>query len=364
MWGSGDLSGNGHFPRPIPASDLAAPERVGIGGTLRLRLARGFWTSRFGIAILGTALGVFLAAAGVYTYYWVHFSHLIDERLGGQVFGHTSHIFSAPEKIFVGEQTSPGNLAGYLINNGYSEADVPGAAGHFEVANSSIQIYPSDGSYFQGHNSLRVDFSTDKISGIHLLSNELSVSSAEIEPELLTNLFDDSREKRRVVRYEDLPPILVHAVLAAEDKRFFDHGGLDPIRVLGAAVADLRRNSSGGGMLEGASTIDMQVARSFFFTTQRIWRRKLAETMVALELDHRFTKQRIFELYANEIYLGNRGSFAIRGFGEAAEAYFGKTFATWTLRSARSSRESSAPRIATLRSNAILSASTNPATAC
>lgn len=291
---------------------------------MRLRLARGFWTSRVGLAILGTALGVFLVAAGVYTYYWVHFSHLIDERLGGQVFGHTSHIFSAPEKIFVGEQTSPGNLAGYLINNGYSEADVPGAAGHFEATASSIQIYPSDGSYFQGHNSIRVDFSPDKISSIHLLSNELSVSSAEIEPELLTNLFDDTREKRRVVRYEDLPPILVHAVLAAEDKRFFEHGGLDPIRVLGAAVADLRRDSHGSGMLEGASTIDMQVARSFFFTTQRIWRRKLAETMVALELDHRFSKQRIFELYANEIYLGNRGSFAIRGFGEAAEAYFGK----------------------------------------
>src|SRR4029077_6533352 len=70
--------------------------------------------------------------------------------------------------------------------------------------------------------------------------------------------------------------------------------------------------------------LDMQVARSFFFTTKREWRRKIKETMVALELEHRFTKQQIFELYANEIYLGNRGSFPIRGFGEAAEAYFGK----------------------------------------
>ncbi len=290
---------------------------------MRIRIARGFWTSRFGLAILALALCALLAAAGVWTYYWVYFSHMIDQRLTGQVFGHTSHIFTAPEKIFVGEQLSSGNLSGYLINNGYSEADVPGSAGRFETTKSSIEIYPSQSSYFEGRNAIRVDFSPTAISSIHLLSDNLSVSSAQIEPALLTNLFDDSREKRRVVRFEDLPPVLVHAVLAAEDKRFFEHGGLDPIRVAGAAIADLRRNSQGQGMLEGASTIDMQVARSFFFSTRRVWRRKIAETMVALELDHRFSKERIFELYANEIYLGNRGSFAIRGFGEAAEAYFG-----------------------------------------
>ncbi|HEV2422537.1 MAG TPA: PBP1A family penicillin-binding protein [Candidatus Acidoferrales bacterium] len=291
---------------------------------MRIRIARGFWTSRVGLTVLGLALAALLTAAGVYTYYWVHFSHLIDERLSGQVFGHTSHIFTAPEKIFVGEHLSPGNLAGYLINNGYSESDVPGSSGHFEATKTSIEIDPSESSYFDGQNAIRVDFSPSDISRIHLLSDNLSVSSAQIEPELLTNLFDDSREKRRVVRFEDLPQSLVHAVLAAEDKRFFEHGGFDPIRVMGAAIADLRRNKAGGsGMLEGASTIDMQVARSFFFSTKRVWRRKLAETMVALELDHRFSKERIFELYANEIYLGNRGSFAIRGFGEAAEAYFG-----------------------------------------
>ena len=291
---------------------------------MRIRFARGFWTSRVGLTLLGLALCAFLAAAGVYTYYWVHFSHLIDQRLTGQVFGHTSHIFTAPEKVFVGEQFSPGDLTAYLINNGYSEADVPGAVGRFEATKTSVQIFPSEGSYFDGRNAIRVDFSPDNVSSIHLLSDNLSVSSAQIEPALLTNLFDDSREKRRVVRFEDLPPTLVHAVLAAEDKRFFEHGGFDPIRIIGAAIADLRRNKAQGtGMLEGASTIDMQVARSFFFSTRRVWRRKLAETVVALELDHRFSKERIFELYANEIYLGNRGSFAIRGFGEGAEAYFG-----------------------------------------
>jgi penicillin-binding protein 1B len=123
-----------------------------------------------------------------------------------------------------------------------------------------------------------------------------------------------------VVRFDDLPKDMVNAVLAAEDKRFFEHGGLDIVRVFGAALADLRR----GQKAQGASTIDMQVARSFFFTTKREWTRKVKEILMAVEINQRYSKQQIFELYANEVYLGNRGSFAIRGFGEAAEAYFGK----------------------------------------
>jgi penicillin-binding protein 1B len=152
------------------------------------------------------------------------------------------------------------------------------------------------------------------------LSDNTPRVAADIEPELITNLFDSSREKRRVVRFDDLPKDMVNAVLAAEDKRFFEHGGLDIVRVFGAALADLRR----GQKAQGASTIDMQVARSFFFTTKREWTRKVKEILMAVEINQRYSKQQIFELYANEVYLGNRGSFAIRGFGEAAEAYFGK----------------------------------------
>src|SRR6202040_1642738 len=133
-------------------------------------------------------------------------------------------------------------------------------------------------------------------------------------------LFDSSREKRHAVRFDDIPKVLRDAVLSVEDRRFFEHPGFDPVRIFGAAWADLRH----GARVQGGSTISMPVARSFFFNSDRTLRRKIAETMVALELEHRFTKAQIFELYANEIYLGNRGSFAIHGFGEASLAYFNK----------------------------------------
>jgi len=75
----------------------------------------------------------------------------------------------------------------------------------------------------------------------------------------------------------------------------------------------------------------MQVARTFFLSTDRNWRRKLSEAMISIELEQRFNKQQIFELYANEVYLGNRGSFGIRGFSEASVAYFGKDLRQLTV---------------------------------
>lgn len=265
-------------------------------------------------------LAVLLMFAGTVTYYYIQFGRLINQRLTGQVFQNTSRVYSSPGNIYVGESLRAATLETYLLNAGYQEGPSPNAPGEVHLTGSTVEVIPSSNSYFKGSNALRVDFAGAEVERITTVPAGASVDSAQIEPELITNLFDSSREKRRVVAFNDLPPVLVHAVLAAEDKRFFEHGPLDMVRVFGAAMADLKL----GRKAQGASTIDMQVARSFFFTTKRDWRRKLKEVLMASEIDQRFNKQQVFELYANEVYLGNRGTFAIRGFGEATQAYFGK----------------------------------------
>lgn len=294
------------------------------GAFRRLHLQRlrdaAFWRSRAGLAsLVGIAVLIGIPTL-VLTYYYVSFSAMIRERLAGNVYQSTSQVFSIPRRISVGEMLGPKELVNYLRAAGYSGSGTPEAAGSYRESASSVEIHPGVKSYFLSRNALKVDFSGRRIARIHVLDSGARVAIADIEPELVTNLFDVAREKRRPVRFDDIPPHLVHAVLSAEDKRFFDHPGLDPIRILGSAWTDLRR----GERAQGASTISMQVARSFFFTTERVWSRKLRETLMALMLEHRFNKQQIFELYANQIYIGNRGSFAIRGFGEASEAYFGK----------------------------------------
>jgi penicillin-binding protein 1B len=295
--------------------------------SLRIRIAPGFWTSRVGIGILCFFLALFVVAAGVLTYYYVSFGNMINQRLTGQIFENTSSVYTAPGRVYNGEAMRQADLTSYLLHAGYQESDVQGSPGFFRVSGASVEIHPSQDSYFKGRNAIRVGFSPYGVAHIVSLPDGGQLDSAQLEPQLITNLFDSTREKRRVVRYEDLPPDLVHALLAAEDKRFFEHGALDVIRVFGAAFHDVLR----GEKAEGASTIDMQVARTFFFTTKREWSRKLKEILMAAELNERFSKQQILELYANDIYLGNRGSFSIRGFGEGANAYFGKDVRELTL---------------------------------
>jgi penicillin-binding protein 1B len=276
-------------------------------------------SSRFIITLI--AVGVIAAAiVGVLSTYHYRFSRMIDERLSGKSFRSESRVYTSPKHISIGESMSSAQLASYLQAAGYSKSADSSAAGQITISPSSIEIRPSANSYFAGKNGLRIDFSRGRISQLRSLDSGDRLLSAEIEPELITDLFGSAREKRRPVRYSEFPLLLRNAILCAEDKRFFDHPGFDPVRILAAAWADLRR----GEKAQGASTITMQVARSFFFSPKREWRRKLEETYMALILEHRFSKEQIFELYANEVYLGNRGSFAIHGFGEASQAYFGK----------------------------------------
>jgi penicillin-binding protein 1B len=295
---------------------------------LRIRIQKGFFTSKLGLTILGIVFGIFLIAGGTFTYYYVKYSRLIDTRLSGNILQNTTQIFSAPEHISTGQAWGPEDLTEYLTRVGYREQQDSNALGQFTVQNGTVDIRPSKLSYFSGNNALAVQFRGKSIRSIKPLSGGTELDTAEIEPDLITNLFDSAREKRRSVRYEDLPVMLVDAILSAEDKRFFEHGGFDFIRIAGAAWADIRHSSQ---HYQGASTITMQVARTFFLSNERTVRRKLTEAMVSLELEQRFSKQQIFELYANQVYLGNRGSFGIRGFSEASVAYFGKDLRQLTL---------------------------------
>lgn len=265
------------------------------------------------------ALGLLIlfgGAAGCYHRY----SGMIDERLSGKRLGAESRIFTAPRKIWVGEEFTQEELVAYLKASGYTTGADGENVGRIVESGASLQVRPGAESYFNGKNALSVDFEGGRISQLRSLDGGDRLLSAQVEPELITGLFGRNREKRRPLAYGEFPPILLKAVLCAEDRRFFEHPGFDPIRVIGAAWTDIRR----GEKAQGASTITMQVARSFFFSTKKQWRRKVRETLMALVLEHRFSKEKIFELYANEVYLGNRGSYAIHGFGEAAQAYFGK----------------------------------------
>ncbi len=123
-------------------------------------------------------------------------------------------------------------------------------------------------------------------------------------------------ERRALVRLEEVPELMKKAILAAEDDRFYEHGGIDYVGVLRAAYS----NFTSGGVKQGASTITMQVARNFFLTKERKFSRKFNEVLLAIKIEHNLSKDEIFQLYINQIYLGRRAY----GFAAAAQVYFGK----------------------------------------
>ena len=130
------------------------------------------------------------------------------------------------------------------------------------------------------------------------------------------------------MRYDEIPPVLIHAVISAEDKRFFQHSGFDPVRVVKSAYIDLKARHNA----QGASTLSMQLAGMLFLDrSDRTWSRKVPELLITMHLEQKLTKQKIFEYYANQVPLGHRGSFGIRGFGEAAQVYFGKDLSHLTI---------------------------------
>lgn len=272
-----------------------------------------------------------LGFAGIFVYYYVRFSRLIDARLSGDIFNNASLVFAAPTPVSVGQAITPEEVSTRLRRAFYTEGSALSTFGAYKLAEGKIEITPGPNSFFQGEvmkeGPAILTFRNGRIASITSANGSTDLESYCLEPEVITTLFDNTRSKRRLVRYQDLPKVLVDSVLAAEDHRFFSHHGVNIFRILGAAAADIRAEEK----VQGGSTLTMQLARGFFLTPQRTWRRKIEEILLALFLEQRLTKEQIFELYANQIYLGQRGSFSIYGLGEAANAYFNKDVASLTV---------------------------------
>lgn len=274
---------------------------------------------------IGLCLTFFCLGLAVLAYYYVRYSRLIDQKLRAGPFQTTSMIFASPRVVTLGDEVSPQEIVEQLRRSGYTESRT-NVLGWYHVRKDAIEIFPGPDSYFDQEAGI-IKFAGDRI--VQIISGRDNTERTEymLEPELITNLFDRNRVKRRLVKYQDLPKVLVEAVISAEDKRFFQHSGFDPLRIIKAAYTDLVERR----MEQGASTLSMQLARNFWLDRRKTWRRKVAEVLITLQLEQRLTKEQIFEYYANEVDLGRRGSFSIRGFGEAAQAYFGKDVRDLTL---------------------------------
>jgi penicillin-binding protein 1B len=285
----------------------------------RSLLAR-FLTNPWGRAFLIAFLVTSSVSVGVFTFYYHKYAQIIEDKLRNGPFANTSMLYAAPQPVMVGDQTQPEEIVDYLRRTGYTESN-RNRLGWYHERPDAVEINPGPEAYDNEGAVIKID--RGKVTQIISLRDHTQRTEYDLEPEPITNLFDQKREKRRLVRFADIPKVMVNAALSAEDKHFFQHAGFDPIGIARAIMVDVE----GRRGMQGASTITQQLARTLWLGPERGWRRKIPETLITLHLEQQLTKQQIFEDYANAIDLGHQGSFAIHGFGEAANVYLGKDLA-------------------------------------
>lgn len=262
-------------------------------------------------------LAVSAAIILVLSIFYLKFARMIDERIAAGPFSATLNIYTEPRTVNVGDALSLEETVQRLRRSGYTTSRGNGV-GWYNLRAHAVEIFPGRGAFAGGEPGV-IEFSGDKISRIVSLTDNTDRKEFELEPQLIANL-SPHRERRRLVRFDQIPANLVHAVISAEDKHFFQHTGFDVFRILKAAYVDLKD----GRKEQGASTLSMQLARGLYLEPDKNWKRKFEELLITMHLENKLTKQQIFEDYANQVYIGRRGTFSINGFGEGARAFFGK----------------------------------------
>jgi penicillin-binding protein 1B len=282
-----------------------------------------------GDPILRAAVAAFVilsvVAGGWFSYYYIKYDRIIDQRFKGPVFSSSATIYALPRTVKLGEKANAQEIAAQLRRAGYSESGGQSPMGNYVPLNNGIEIKPGPQSYHSPEPAT-IRMQDGAVASIAGKSGELE--AYELEPQMITALFDaEQRSKRQLVKYNDIPKVLVDAVLAIEDRRFFQHNGVNFVRLAEAGWVDLthQRHEQGG------STLTMQLSRAFFLSPQKTVKRKIVEMLIALELEQKFSKQQIFEFYANRVDLGQRGSFTINGFAGASQAYFNRDLKDITL---------------------------------
>jgi penicillin-binding protein 1B len=282
------------------------------------RVSLTLWIYRHRAPLL-LALGVFLfvglVAAAIVT-------SIVARRFEGRRWSLPSRIYSDILVIREGDGGTAERLAAKLERLLYQRSsEAPNRAGHFRVSGDVVDVYTRD--FFYPGRLLRgsrasIEYRNGSVRSVRDAAGA-PAPAVVIEPELLGSVFGEDFEDRTLVRLPEVPQSLQDAILVVEDRDFHKHPGISLKRIFGALWATAR-----GGTKQGGSTLTQQLVKNLYLSPERTLRRKAIEAVMALVLDARYSKEDIFEAYLNEIYLGQRGSIAVTGIGEAARYYFGK----------------------------------------
>ncbi len=257
--------------------------------------------------------------------YLIYLNVLISDKMSGRIWSLPSHVYARPLELYQGRYLQIDQLESELKQLDFRKVDNrPANVGEYRLLNNShFEIISRDFTYWDGEQKsqgIRLSIIDNTIGPIHQLYSDDTLALFRLEPVKIAGIYPAKKQERQLIKLEEVPDDLVLALLAVEDRRFYQHWGLDPRSILRALLANIKA----GGTVQGASTLTQQLVKNLFLTPERTLIRKINEALMALLLELKYDKSVILEAYINEVYLGQNGAQQIHGFELASQYYFAK----------------------------------------
>ena len=257
---------------------------------------------------------------------WLDFR--IRDEFEGKRWAVPARVFARPLELTPGAPLTADAIEAELKLAGYRHVRSAFRPASFERDGGRVRLVTREFRFLDGaapSHRVTVSVSGGRIAAVEVDGG--SRSRVRVDPAEIARVYPAHREDRVLLRLDDVPAAFLAILLEVEDRRFYEHIGIDPLAIARAAWANLRA----GQAVQGGSTLTQQLAKNFFLSPERTFTRKLNEALIALLLEWRYSKRELLEAYLNEVYLGQQGGHAIHGFGRAAAYYFGRALADLDL---------------------------------
>ena len=250
----------------------------------------------------------------------------VRKQFEGQKWALPAHVYTRPMELYVGQQLDRQLVEAELLELGYQARQDIQRVGSYKITTETIEIHQREFRFWDGLQSqqqLTITLQDEQIINIDVGSINTPVRKIEIvrlEPRLFGSVSPLSHEDRSLLKLEEVPPMLIRALLAIEDRQFYSHFGINP---LGIARAMLR-NISAGKVVQGGSTLTQQLVKNYYLSSDQTIKRKVTEAIMAVLLEVHYSKDEILQTYLNEINLSQAGNRAIHGFALGSQYFFGR----------------------------------------